>query len=282
VLREIKAGKITAAVARLLKEAAFELPGDVLKALKSAQKSEPSPLGRETLERLIENADIARQEKLPLCQDCGMVTVFLEIGQDVHVTGGDLAEAVQAGVRKAYNEEFLRKSVVRQPFSARVNTGDNTPAVIHTELVPGDRLRITVMPKGGGSKNMTRLFMLTPAEGRKGIIESVVKAVDEAGSNPCPPVIVGVGIGGSAEKALLMSKIALLRPIGQPSPDPEDAALEKELLEKVNALGIGPEGFGGRTTALAVHVETFPTHLASLPLAVSLLCHAARHKETVI
>ncbi|MEW6141737.1 MAG: fumarate hydratase [Chloroflexota bacterium] len=282
MLREIKAGKITAAVARLLKEAAFELPGDVLKALRSAQKSEPSPLGRETLERLIENAAIARQEKLPLCQDCGMVTVFLEIGQDVHITGGDLAEAVQAGVRKAYDEEFLRKSVVRQPFSARVNTGDNTPAVIHTELVPGDRLRITVMPKGGGSKNMTRLFMLTPAEGRKGIIESVVRAVDEAGSNPCPPVIVGVGIGGSAEKALLMSKMALLRPIGQPSPDPEDAALEKELLEKVNALGIGPEGFGGRTTALAVHVETFPTHLASLPLAVSLLCHAARHKETVI
>lgn len=281
-MREIKASKITAAAARLLKEAAFELPDDVLQALKSAQESELSPLGRKTLERLIENAAIARQEKLPLCQDCGMVTVFLEMGQDIHVAGGGVTEAIQSGVRKAYDEGYLRKSVVRQPFSARANTGDNTPAVIHSEIVPGDRLKVTVMPKGGGSENMTRLFMLTPAEGRKGIIESVVRAVDEAGSNPCPPVIVGIGIGGSAEKALLLSKKALLRTVGQPSPDPENAALEKELLERVNALGIGPEGFGGRTTALAVHVETFPTHLASLPLAVSLLCHSARHKETVI
>ncbi len=281
-MREISAGEITAAVARLLQEAAFELPDDVLRALKLARDSEPSPLGRETLERLIENAAIARRENLPLCQDCGMVTVLLEIGQDVHIYGGGLAEAVNAGTRKAYVEAYLRRSVVRQPFTARINTGDNTPAVIHSEIVPGDRLRITVMPKGGGSENMTRLFMLTPAEGREGIIKSVVKAVDEAGSNPCPPVVVGIGIGGSAEYALLLSKKALLRPLGQPSSDPESAALEKELLDKINALGIGPGGFGGRTTALAVHVETFPTHLASLPLAVSLLCHAARHRETVI
>lgn len=281
-MREIKAGEITAAVARLLHDAAFELPKDVLEVLKSAQEREPSPLGRETLEHLIENAAIARREQLPLCQDCGMVTVFLEIGQDVHVTGGDTTEAIQDGVRKAYNEGFLRKSVVRQPFTARVNTGDNTPAVIHTEIVPGGRLKITVMPKGGGSENMTRLFMLMPAQGREGIIESVVRAVDEAGSNPCPPVIIGIGIGGSAENALLMSKKALLRPVRQASPDPENAALERELLEKVNALGIGPEGFGGRTTALAVHIETFPTHLASLPLAVSLLCHSVKHKETII
>jgi len=281
-VREISAGEITAAVARLLQEAAFELPDDVLRALKLARDSEPSPLGRETLERLIENAAIARRENLPLCQDCGMVTVLLEIGQDVHIYGGGLAEAVNAGTRKAYVEAYLRRSVVRQPFTARINTGDNTPAVIHSEIVPGDRLRITVMPKGGGSENMTRLFMLTPAEGREGIIKSVVKAVDEAGSNPCPPVVVGIGIGGSAEYALLLSKKALLRPLGQPSSDPESAALEKELLDKINALGIGPGGFGGRTTALAVHVETFPTHLASLPLAVSLLCHAARHRETVI
>lgn len=281
-MREIRAGEIADAVARLLQEAAFELPDDVLRALKLARDSEPSPLGRETLERLIENAATARRENLPLCQDCGMVTVFLEIGQDVHISGGGLSEAVQEGIRKAYRQAHLRRSVVRQPFTARVNTGDNTPAVVHSEIAPGDRLRITVMPRGGGSENMTRLFMLTPAEGREGIINSVVKAVDEAGSNPCPPVVVGIGIGGSAEYALLLSKKALLRPLGRPSADPESAALEKELLDRINALGIGPGGFGGRTTALAVHVETFATHLASLPLAVSLLCHAARHKETVI
>lgn len=281
-MREIRAGEIADAVARLLQEAAFELPDDVLRALKLARDSEPSPLGRETLERLIENAATARRENLPLCQDCGMVTVFLEIGQDVHISDGGLSEAVQEGIRKAYRQAHLRRSVVRQPFTARVNTGDNTPAVVHSEIVPGDRLRITVMPRGGGSENMTRLFMLTPAEGREGIINSVVKAVDEAGSNPCPPVVVGIGIGGSAEYALLLSKKALLRPLGRPSADPESAALEKELLDRINALGIGPGGFGGRTTALAVHVETFATHLASLPLAVSLLCHAARHKETVI
>jgi len=281
-VREIRAGEIADAVARLLQEAAFELPDDVLRALKLARDSEPSPLGRETLERLIENAATARRENLPLCQDCGMVTVFLEIGQDVHISGGGLSEAVQEGIRKAYRQAHLRRSVVRQPFTARVNTGDNTPAVVHSEIAPGDRLRITVMPRGGGSENMTRLFMLTPAEGREGIINSVVKAVDEAGSNPCPPVVVGIGIGGSAEYALLLSKKALLRPLGRPSADPESAALEKELLDRINALGIGPGGFGGRTTALAVHVETFATHLASLPLAVSLLCHAARHKETVI
>jgi fumarate hydratase subunit alpha len=281
-VREIRAGEIADAVARLLQEAAFELPDDVLRALKLARDSEPSPLGRETLERLIENAATARRENLPLCQDCGMVTVFLEIGQDVHISDGGLSEAVQEGIRKAYRQAHLRRSVVRQPFTARVNTGDNTPAVVHSEIVPGDRLRITVMPRGGGSENMTRLFMLTPAEGREGIINSVVKAVDEAGSNPCPPVVVGIGIGGSAEYALLLSKKALLRPLGRPSADPESAALEKELLDRINALGIGPGGFGGRTTALAVHVETFATHLASLPLAVSLLCHAARHKETVI
>jgi len=246
------------------------------------RQAEESPLGQQTLDQILENAQMAADEQMAICQDCGVAVIYLEVGQDVHVTGGDLYEAVNEGVRQGYDKGYLRKSMVYQPFSARLNTKDNTPAVIHTDIVPGDKLKIIVMPKGGGSENMSRLFMLTPARGRQGIIDSVVQAVNEAGSNPCPPVIVGVGVGGTAETAMSLAKKALLREIGKNNPDTEVAELEKELLERINALGIGPQGFGGRTTALGVHIETFPAHIASMPLAVNLQCHAARHKEAAL
>jgi fumarate hydratase subunit alpha len=207
---------------------------------------------------------------------------YLEIGQDLHITGGNLYEAVNEGVRRGYHEGYLRKSMVNRPFSERVNTGDNTPAIIHTDIVPGDKLKITIVPKGGGSENMSRLFMLTPSKGRQGIIESVVQAVEEAGSNPCPPIIVGVGIGGTAEKAMELAKKSLLRKVGEHNPDSETAELERELLQRINALGIGPQGYGGTVTALGVNIETFPAHIASMPVAVNLQCHAARHKEAVL
>ncbi|TET37992.1 MAG: fumarate hydratase [Dehalococcoidia bacterium] len=278
-MREISSKKVTETVARLCQEANFVLGDDVLDVLRRARESEESPLGRQVLEQILENARIAKEEKIPLCQDCGTTVVFLEVGQDAHITGGDLYAAVEEGVRQGYSQGYLRKSIVSQPFSARVNTKDNTPSIIHVEMVVGDSLHITVMPKGGGSENMSRLAMLKPAEGRRGVIDSVVKAVEEAGSNPCPPVIVGVGIGGTADKAMILAKKALLRKVREPNPDPEIAELEREILERVNSLGIGPEGFGGRTTALAVHAEVFPTHIASLPVAVNLQCHSARYKE---
>ena len=281
-MRNIDAKEVTETVSRLCQEANFFLPDDVLSALKQARQTEESPLGQQTLDQILDNAKLAQEEAVAICQDCGVAVVYLEVGQDVHLTGGDLYQAVEEGVRQGYDKGYLRKSMANQPYSARVNTKDNPPAVIHTDIVPGDKLKITVMPKGGGSENMTRLFMLTPAQGRQGIIDSVVQTVDEAGSNPCPPVIVGVGIGGTAEKAMALAKKALLRRLGDLNPDAEVAELEKELLERINSLGIGPQGFGGRVTALAVHVETFPAHIASLPLAVNLQCHAARHKEAVL
>jgi fumarate hydratase subunit alpha len=281
-MREIKSDAITTAVADLLRQANYGLTEDVISALKQARQQEESPAGQEALDRILENAAIAEEDRVPLCQDCGVATVFLELGQDAHVTGGDLYTAVNEGVRRAYVEGYLRKSMVDRPFSDRTNTGDNTPAVIHTEIVPGDRLRIIALPKGAGSENMTRLGMLTPASGRDGVIDFVVKTVDEAGANPCPPGIIGVGIGGTSEKTLLLAKQALLRKVGEPSPDKETAALEKEILEKVNKLGIGPLGYGGRTTALAVHIETSPAHIGSMPVAVSLQCHSARHRETTL
>jgi fumarate hydratase subunit alpha len=281
-LRDIDAKKVTKTVTRLFLEANFNLTDDVLAALKTAENSEESEAGKEVLRQILRNADIAAKEQIPLCQDCGAAVVFLELGQDAHIVGGDLSEAVNAGVRQAYTNGYLRKSMVQHPFSSRVNTKDNTPAVIHVEIVPGDKLKITVVPKGGGAENMSRLVMLTPSAGRQGIIDNVLKAVDEAGSNPCPPVIVGVGIGGTAEKTLLMAKKALLRKLGEHNADPEAAELEKELLEKVNKLGIGPMGYGGRTTALAVNVEIFPSHIAGMPLAINLNCHSARHKEAVL
>ncbi len=281
-MREISAAEITNTVDRLFKEANFYLTDDVLAAIKKAAKEEESTVGKEVLEQIIQNAEVAAKELIPLCQDCGAAVVFVELGQEVHVTGGDLNAAINEGVKKAYDGGYLRKSMVKQPFSARVNTKDNTPGIIYTDIVPGDKVKITVVPKGGGAENMSRLVMLTPSAGREGIIEQVVKAVDEAGSNPCPPVIVGVGIGGTAEKTLMLAKKALLRKVGEHNADPEYAELEKELLTRINALGIGPMGYGGRTTALAVHVEVFPAHLASMPMAVNLNCHSSRHKEAVI
>ncbi len=281
-MKEIKAKDVTSTVARLCKEANFLLGEDVLAALRKAREEEESPVARQILDQILENADIAAREEMPLCQDCGLAIVFLQVGQEVHVSGGDLYQAVDEGVRQGYAEGYLRKSAVRQPFSARVNTKDNTPAIIHTEIVPGDQLKITVAPKGGGSENMSRFTVLKPAQGRQGVVDFVVSAVEEAGSNPCPPTIVGVGIGGSAEKAMILAKRALLRTVGEPSPDPEIAELEKELLQRINGTGVGPGGVGGRITSLAVHVETFPAHIASLPVAVNLQCHSARHKEAVL
>ncbi|MFC1870295.1 fumarate hydratase [Chloroflexota bacterium] len=281
-MRDIKAQEITGAVSRLFQEANVLLEEDVVAALKHARETEESTVGRDVLDRILENSDISAREKIPLCQDTGVAVVFLELGQEAHITGGDLYTAINEGVKQGYEAGYLRKSMVDQPYSARVNTKDNTPAVIHTDIVPGDKLKITVLPKGGGAENMARLGMLTPSAGRKGIIDFAVKAVDEAGSNPCPPVIVGVGIGGTAETTMMLAKKALLRKIGEHNPDSEYADLENEILQRVNNLGIGPMGYGGRTTALAVNIEVLPCHIASMPVAVNLQCHSARHKEAVL
>jgi len=281
-MRDIDSKEVTKTVSRLFQEACHYLPEDVLISLKQAREAEESPVAREVLDRILENAEISVKEKIPLCQDTGAAVVLLELGQEVHITGGDLYTAVNEGVRQGYDEGYLRKSMVRQPYSARVNTKDNTPAIIYTDIVPGDKLKISVMPKGGGAENMARLAMLSPSRGRQGVIDFVVSAVDEAGSNPCPPVIVGVGIGGTVEKTFMLAKRALLRRVGKPNPDAEVAELEKEILQRVNKLGIGPMGYGGRVTALAVHVEVFPAHIASLPVAVNLQCHSARHKEAIL
>jgi fumarate hydratase subunit alpha len=281
-MKEIHASDIAESVARLCVDSNYYLGEDVLTALRAYREQETSPVGQEVLDQILENAEIARVEQMPLCQDCGLTVVFIELGQETHIVGGDLNEAIAEGVRKGYRDGFLRKSLVDRPFSARVNTKDNTPPVIHTSVVSGDKLRIVVAPKGGGSENMSQLGMLKPADGRAGVIDFVVESVRRAGANPCPPIIVGVGVGGSAEKAMLLAKHSLLREVGRPSPDPEVAELESETLERVNRIGIGPQGFGGITTALAVHVETFPCHIASLPVAVNIQCHSARHLEAVL
>jgi len=278
-LREIKAGDITETVAQLCQRANFELDEEVLAALKQAQQTEESPLGKEVLHQIIENAQIAERKNLPLCQDCGTTVVFLEIGQETHIVGGDLYAAVVEGVRQGYTQGYLRKSMVSQPFSARKNTKDNTPPVIHTEIVPGDRIRVICLCKGAGAENMSKLAMLRPGNGREGIIDLVVRTVDEAGANPCPPLIIGLGIGANVEEVMLLAKKALLRQVGKPNPDTEVAELEKELLSRINDLGIGPLGLGGSTTALAVHAEVRPTHITSLPVAINFQCHSARHKE---
>ena len=279
-MREINVEEITRAVKKAAITANFDLGEDMLAALQKGEQEEESPSGREVFRQLLENASIAAKERIPMCKDCGLAVVFVEMGQDVHVTGGDFEQAIQEGVRQGYGEGYLRKSLCH-PLT-RANTGDNTPAVIHTEIVPGDRLKITVVPKGGGSENMSRVFMLKPAEGVAGIIDRVVTTVREAGPNPCPPIIVGVGIGGTFERAALLAKKALLREVGSPNPDPELAALEKQMLQTVNDLGIGPQGLGGRITALAVHVVMQHCHIASLPVAVNIQCHAARHKEVIL
>ena len=281
-MRELDAGQIAETVARLCIESNYYLGEDVLASLRHYREIEPSPVGQEVLDQILENAQVARDRQVPLCQDTGLTVVFLELGQDLHIAGGDLNEAIAEGVRRGYVDGYLRKSMVKQPFSARINTKDNTPPVIHTTIVPGDRLHIIVAPKGGGSENMSQLGMLKPAEGRDGVIRLVVEAVRRAGANPCPPIIVGVGVGGSAEKVIWLAKHSLLRKVDSVNPDPELAELEAELLERVNRIGIGPQGFGGLTTALAVHVETFPCHIASMPVAVNIQCHSARHKEAVL
>jgi len=281
-MREISCDAIVPEVARLCQEANNFLGDDVLRALRKAREQEESPIGREVLDQILANADIAAKQRTPLCQDCGVAFTFLEVGQDVHITGGYLYDAINEGVRQGYEAGYLRKSVVEHPFSTRTNTRDNTPAVIHTEVVPGDKLKITVLPKGGGCENMSYLKMLPPAAGRQGVVDFIVESVDRSGANPCPPVIIGVGIGGSADKAMSLAKHSLLREVGAPNPDPEVAELEAELLERINHLGIGPMGLGGRTTALAVHVETAPAHIASLPVAVNTQCHSARWKSVVL
>ncbi len=281
-MREIDVKEITKTVSQLFQEACYYLPEDVLNALKQARQTEESPIGCNVLDKIIENVDISAKEQIPICGDTGVAVVFLEIGQDIHIAGGDIYCAINEGVRQGYAEGYLRKSMVSQPFSARTNTGNNTPAVIHTTIVPGDKLKIIALPKGAGSENMARLAMLSPAMGRQGVIDFVVNAVDKAGSNPCPPHIVGVGIGGTVEKTIILAKRASLRRVGEPNPDAEVAELETEILERVNRLGIGPAGYGGRATALAVHVEVFPSHIASLPVAVNIQCWCARQKVAIL
>ncbi len=281
-MREVQVDQIRDAVRRLCGEAACLLPDDVVDALKRARETEESPLAQKVLDQILRNAELARDEMLPLCQDTGTTVIFLEIGQDVHVAGGALMDALQDGVGAGYTEGYLRASIVDKPFSARVNTKNNTPPIVHTEIVPGDEVRIMVMPKGGGCENMSRFTIMLPGAGKEGITDFVLKTVDESGGNPCPPIIVGVGIGGTAEHSMYLAKRALTRKVGEPSPDAETAAFEGELLEKVNALGVGPQAVGGRTTALGVHIETYPTHIASLPVAVNLQCHSARLKEAVL
>lgn len=278
-MKEINVSEITKTVAQLCQDANFYLGKDVITALKKGRDTDKSDVAKQVLDQLLQNAEIASKERIPLCQDTGLAVVFLDIGQDVHIIGGDLYSAVEEGVRRGYEAGYLRKSVVKQPFSTRVNTKDNTPPVIHTRIVPGNQLKITVAPKGGGSENMSRVTVLKPAQGRKGVIDFVVSTVVEAGSNPCPPLIIGVGIGGTIEQTALLAKRSLLREVGKPNSDPEIAELEKELLKRINASGVGPQGFGGSTTALAVHVETFPAHIASMPVAINIQCHSARHKE---
>lgn len=279
-MRQIPVARVTQAVKEAVIAANYELGADLLEALERGAAQEESPSGREIFRQLLDNAQIASQERIPLCQDCGLAVVFVELGQEVHLVGGDFEAAVQEGVRQGYKEGYLRKSLCH-PLT-RANTGDNTPAVIHTEIVDGEQLKLTVVPKGGGSENMSRLYMLKPAEGWAGIKEKVVSTVREAGANPCPPIIVGVGIGGTFERAALLAKKALLREVGQPNPDPAVADLERELLKAVNDLGIGPAGLGGRITALAVRILMQPSHIASLPVAVNIQCHASRHKEVVL
>ena len=280
-MREIDASQVTEAIAKLCVEANCFLAEDVRCALCTAERQEPFAPAREILHILCRNEQIARQERMPICQDTGMACVFAEIGQDVHITGGSFEEAVDEGVRQGYTEGYLRKSVVADPIR-RGNTGDNTPAVLTVRLVPGDKLRLTLAPKGFGSENMSRLAMLRPSDGEQGVKDFVLDAVRQAGPNPCPPVVVGVGIGGTFDRVALLAKRALLRPLGSRHPDPYYAAMEQELLEKINELGTGPQGFGGRTTALGLQIETFPTHIAGLPVAVNINCHVTRHAEVVL
>lgn len=279
-MRELDVARVEETVYTLFRRACCEIGEDVLSLLERNLETEESPFGREVLRQLIENDRLAAEKQMPLCQDTGMAVIFMDIGQDVHFTGGDVNRAIEEGVRRAYRDGCFRASVLT-PLT-RINTKDNTPAVVHVRIVPGDRVTITAAPKGFGSENMSRLFMLTPSQGVEGVKDAIVEAVRLAGGNPCPPVVVGVGIGGTAERAMQMAKHSLTRACGEPSPDPMLAGMERELLARINDLGIGPQGLGGRTTALAVHIEQMPTHIAGLPVAVNMQCHAARHKAATI
>lgn len=278
-MREINASAITETVARLCVDANRHLPQDVRDCLSCAREQEPWAAAQEILDRIQENYQIADRDQVAICQDTGMACVFLEIGQEVHISG-DLREAVNEGVRRGYSQ-YLRKSVVRDPLD-RVNTGDNTPAMLYTDIVPGEELRITVAPKGFGSENMSQIKMLKPSDGLQGVKDFILKVVEDAGPNPCPPIVVGVGVGGTFDKAAFLAKKALMRPLNVRNENPFYQALEQEMLEKINGLGIGPQGFGGRTTALAVNIEYLPTHIAGLPVAVNLNCHVTRHKTEVL
>ncbi len=281
-MREINVEEITKVIEKLCIESNYYLPQDVKKALENALDNEESPLAKEILKDIIKNQEIARANDVPICQDTGLAVVFLELGQDVRLVGGDLNRAIDEGVKRGYRNGYLRKSAVNDPFMVRKNTGDNTPAIIHIKIVPGEKVKLILAPKGGGSENMSALAMLKPSDGINGIKKFVVDTVDKAGSNPCPPIIVGIGIGGTIEKTTLIAKQALLRKVGEHNSNPDVAKLETELLEEINKLGIGPQGFGGRTTALAVNIETFPAHIASMPVAINIQCHVARHQEAII
>jgi len=281
-LREVSANIIKDAVKDLFLEANYVIGKDIHDKLKEQYEKEESQVGKSILRQIIENDDIAAQERIAICQDTGMAVLFIELGQEVHIINGDFNEAVNQGVREAYAEGYLRKSVVTDPLFDRKNTKDNTPAVIHLQMVSGDQIKILVTPKGFGSENMSAIKMLKPSDGRKGVKDFVVETVVKAGPNPCPPVIVGVGVGGTVEKAAAIAKKATLRSVGQYNPDERYALLEKEILEEINKSGIGPGGLGGRTTALSVNIDYYPTHIAGMPVVVNICCHAARHAETII
>ena len=280
-MREIQASMITDTIERLCIEANQVLPDDIKKSIQTCRSCEDGQIASGILDNIIENYEIAENEQVPICQDTGMACVFLEIGQDVHITGGDLSEAVDEGVRRGYANGYLRKSVVKDPVR-RGNTGDNTPAMLYTEIVPGENIKITVGPKGFGSENMSAIRMFKPSAGIEGIKDFILETVETAGPNPCPPMVVGVGIGGTFDKAALLAKKALMRPVDTENEDPYYADLEKEMLEKINQLGIGPQGFGGKTTALGLNIETMPTHIAGMPCAINISCHVTRHKTEVI
>ena len=281
-MKIISVQEITSAVRQLCMDVNYDLPSDVEQALQDGLKREESPFGQYCLEQILSNCKMARENSQAMCQDTGIAVIYLEVGQDVHITEGSLYDAVNEGVRQGYADGYLRKSVVSEPLFERNNTGDNTPAVIHTEIVPGDALRIMVVPKGAGSENMGAVRMLKPADGLEGAKKFILDTVRNAGGNPCPPIVVGIGVGGTMEKAPMLAKKALTREIGSRNADERYAKLEAELLEEINKTGIGPQGLGGRVTALAVHIEKFPTHIAMLPVAVNINCHAARHKEIVL
>lgn len=280
-MKTINVNEIIKTVKELSIEANYYLPNDVKEAIEKAEKNEKWPIANNILNKILENSQIASAEKMPICQDTGMACVFIDIGQDVHITGGSLEEAINEGVRQGYAEGFLRKSVVKDPLH-RVNTNDNTPALIYYNMVLGDKVKITVAPKGFGSENMSRIAMLKPSDGLEGVKNFVLETVRMAGPNPCPPIVIGIGIGGSFDKAAYLAKKALIRPVNENNTDEFYGNLEKELLEEVNKIGIGPQGFGGKTTALALNIETYPTHIAGLPVAVNINCHATRHKERVL